>query len=733
MPRRSTTSITHAVATEVSLSERLRRWTLILFQLLVLITPFFFTWVNEELFEFNKMMLVYGFTALILALWGARMVLARKVLFRPTLMDIPIGLFLASQILSTLFSIHPYTSIFGFYTRVNGGLLSIFCYIGLLYAAINSFTKKDLSALIKTTLVGALGVALYAIPEHFGHSPSCFLITNGRAFDAACWIQDVQSRIFGTFGQPNWLAAYAIGLLPLAVALKLQEYMDGLAGKVSDKKYTWFLWAVLVGLLMTLLFTKSRSGVVGLVGGVLVFALGLGILYWRGKQISFDVLKKVGVVVIGAVVIVGIFGTPFTPSISEVISNSSVGSEASSVAGPALETGGTESGDIRKIVWTGAIEIWKRYPVFGSGVETFAYSYYQDRPASHNLVSEWDFLYNKAHNEWLQYLSTTGLVGLGSYLLMFMVFKIWILLEIWNPKSKISTRDKVLLIGLAAGITAINISNFFGFSTVMVNVLFFLFFGWGMIIKLTDLKVPETWGISQTWQKIALGLIALVGVWSLWTVTNWWLADYDYAYGKKRMGAGDTAGGLDRLLSAITRQPQEALYYDELSLTYAQIAAAYQRDGEATSAARFKDAAELASDQTMALNDRHLNFYKNRSRVFVLLSEIDPLFMNRAQETLVQAVALAPTDAKLLYNLAVLDSAVGNTDAALQHLQQTIALKPDYQDAYLELARLYEGQDKLPEALDQYRTIQRTVAPNDPALAATIRRLEASIAAQRRQ
>ena len=38
--------------------------------------------------------------------------------------------------------------------------------------------------------------------------------------------------------------------------------------------------------------------------------------------------------------------------------------------------GVTESGDIRKIVWQGAIELWKQYPILGTGVENFAYSYY---------------------------------------------------------------------------------------------------------------------------------------------------------------------------------------------------------------------------------------------------------------------------------------------------------------------------------------------------------------------
>jgi O-antigen ligase len=60
-------------------------------------------------------------------------------------------------------------------------------------------------------------------------------------------------------------------------------------------------------------------------------------------------------------------------------------------------------------------------------VETFAYSYYNFRPAQHNQLSEWDYLYNKAHNEFLNFLSTTGAFGLATYLLIILWFSIFAL------------------------------------------------------------------------------------------------------------------------------------------------------------------------------------------------------------------------------------------------------------------------------------------------------------------
>src|SRR3989344_8817544 len=95
-----------------------------LFGVLVFIIPFVFYHKTSELFEFNKMVTVYIFTVIICGLWGVRMILERKIIFRRTILDIPIVIFLSSLFLSVLTSIDSRTSIYGYYSRFHGGLLS---------------------------------------------------------------------------------------------------------------------------------------------------------------------------------------------------------------------------------------------------------------------------------------------------------------------------------------------------------------------------------------------------------------------------------------------------------------------------------------------------------------------------------------------------------------------------------------------------------------------------------
>lgn len=130
----------------------------------------------------------------------------------------------------------------------------------------------------------------------------------------------------------------------------------------------------------------------------------------------------------------------------------------------------TGSGKIREIVWSGALELGRRYPLFGTGLETFAYSYYGVRPVAHNLTSEWDFLYNKAHNEYLNFLATTGFVGLGMYILMIVA-----VIYLFVRTIKKHHDSGLFGISLLAAYTTILITNFLAFPLQRSIFSFFLF------------------------------------------------------------------------------------------------------------------------------------------------------------------------------------------------------------------------------------------------------------------
>lgn len=685
------------------------------FNFLIFSVPLYFRFENEELFEFNKMILVYALTVIIGFLWVFRMIVEKRLILKKSPLDLPILFFVFSQLLSTLFSIHPYTSWFGYYSRFNGGFLSTISYVVLFYAFISNIQKKDLSGFFLTAFISGTLVSLYGILEHFGHSFSCLLVPGNKSFDVNCWVQDVQSRVYATFGQPNWLAAYVITLFPIAFVASAQK-------KLSMLKRIMFSFTTIC-LFLVLLYTRSRSGILGFSVGLLTFGAGTIFLFLKNKK---DSLKKNSLPTAGGimltVLLIALFnGTGLTPSIFDLFNASKAQLQADQVVSPAdeqsgvnrLEVGGTDSGDIRKIVWTGAYKVWQRYPIIGSGVETFAYSYYQDRTREHNDVSEWDFLYNKAHNELLNLMATTGIIGLLTYLGIFAVL-FGITLKIMSSPKHTYT-EKLIVLALFAGQTSLFVSNFFGFSTVGVTVLMYLFFAITCVLYANDTeeKTEVKHSITQGPQYFGITLATIMSLFLLFRIYNYWSADVAYAQGKNYFNAGQYQYGIQKLLESIERSPNEALYYDTLSDNYAKLAAHFDSTGEATIAAQVADETVLISNQALTLNNRHLNFYKTRSRVMVTLSQLDEGYITEAKLTLLQAMELSPTDPKLVYTLGVIEHTNGNLDEGLKLYETAIDLKPNYERPYWKISEIYETQEKYEQAIEPLDYILENLSPNN--------------------
>jgi len=684
------------------------------FVLLLLFVPLYFAFDTKELFEFNKMLAVYSLSTIIAGAWIGRMILQQRFIWQSTILDIPLLVFLISQLLSTIFSIHPRTSILGYYSRFHGGLLSTISYMLLYWSFVAHIQKKDLPTYFLSGLLGGLLVSLYAIPEHFGHSLSCVRV--GSGFDVSCWKQDVQSRVFATFGQPNWLAAYVITLLPLGGFLAL----------FSDKtKNRLFAILTTTALFVTLLFTQSRSGLLGFVTGLIVTIVFAALyVYRRSKKHSYlssGNVRRVTFLVLPLAVALLTFGSVYTPSLQKMLTKSTTTSEVvtdSPEVANRLEIGGSSSAEIRKIVWRGAVAVWKRYPVLGSGVETFAYSYYLDRPVEHNQVSEWNFLYNKAHNEFLNFLATTGIVGLASYLGILITAGAIVLRTLQNKNT--TNKDAAISIAVISGIAALSTSNFFGFSTVMVTVLLFFYLA---IVAIqtknnTTTEKKTTLSTSSISTAASLQLVLLAGAtgWLLLNILQTRRADVLYARGTIESEQNLWESALRNLTAASLISSQEAQYTDTLALTYARAAATLALTGEATAAAQLAKTAIELSDQTLLLNPEQRNFYKTRAQIFLLLAQLDTSFLTQAKGALKQAIALAPTDAKTLYNLGIVTANQGDTTAAIEWLKKAVAFKPNYDAARLELSKQLLQQGKYSEAIAELEYILTRQPEDTPAL-----------------
>lgn len=729
------------------------------FYLLFGLVPLLLTPWNYELFEFNKMMAVYGLTVVIVGAWIIKMISQKELRIARTPLDIPIALFVSSLFVSSLFSIDPHVSWFGYYSRFNGGMWSIISYVLLYYAfvsnsrfsvlgsrssdrgqPVNRSTVQPISdnrklktdnvlTLLKVTLSTATIVTVYGILERLG-------------IDKHLWVQDVQTRVFSTLGQPNWLAAYLVALIPLAMGFALQEFTEHSVQRTGKHIVRFGFYCALSTLcFLTLLFTRSRSGLFGFaVADVVFWALvfirpglawqGLALRNVRSAFLPFIMCH------VAFVILVFLNGTHIDAldrfvtyqglqhALNLKTNNAKrLTKNESTPSGTLLETGGTESGTIRKYVWQGAVNAWNsswKTRLIGTGTETFAFAFYQFKPKAHNLTSEWDFLYNKAHNEYLNYLATTGLFGLGSYLLFIGVCIIWFLrvhsLQYTVHRKNDHAKNNELITmnaALFAGWLSIVVTNFFGFSVVIVQLFFFLFPALAFVSTEKKFFRVISFAFNGKLRKAISGALLFVLLALLVLLSLLWYADTLFAKGYRLNRVSQFPQAELLLTRAIQLNPSEPLYYDERATARTGLVDLSIEGKLATAAAVQAKSAMEDSDTALKIAPRNVNYWKSRTKMYYAFSSFDPEFNKAAITALVRGQELSPLDPKITYNLAILYGRQNDMNKAIELLKQSIDLKRNYRDAYYALSIFYteaRKPDLAKQVLADYLT---TVDPND--------------------
>lgn len=815
------------------------------FYLILFLVPLALTGDTSELFEFNKLWVTFILTIVIGAAWVGKIVIKRELKVQRTPLDIPIALFLVSEVLSTIFSMDVHVSLWGYYSRFNGGLFSILSYIFLYYAFVSNY--RDIEAInaenenhirpmqiilfvlglvvffggsylssffIKTTatsmfpmqmtvtLVSALAafalfmkaapsttlkktfyailtsmvlVVLWGLPSHFGYDPTCLLFRG--TFDVSCWTADFlpKVRVFSTLGQPDWLAAYLVTLVPICGAILL-NFVHGKKLFVKEnllKNYS-LLFAVLLLVFIAasyqmLLWTISRSAILAMWAGFALLAIYYFWFYLRPKfdrtKLTLDFKFAVALVVaIAAITFIngqpfsqfdiftwkGIHGRFFNQPVKTAPAKANPGNQAVIPTPPPASTGelgGTDSRIIRSYVWKGAIDIWKNYPILGSGVETYAFAYYKFRPVGHNLTSEWNFLYNKAHNEFLNYLATTGTLGIIAYLSMIATF-LYVTLRLLIKNLKKPDKNDLLIYSFLVGYVGILITNFFGFSVVMINILFFTFPAFVFILA-NLINFDKSWGFSlnksksekQVYllgapQKGLLIISTLIGLYLIFVLVRFWQADRYYYFGLNFDQTQDYQRAYTYLNTAVSMRPSEPVFRSEFALNNAIVAASliYQNQQKPDQqslafAKQLLDSAVTNSNRLTAEEPNNIVYAKNRVRIFYTLSQVDPSYLPLTLDAIKKAQVLAPTDADVSYNLGVLLGQTGNLKGGVKELQHTIVLKSNYYNAYYALGIFYhqlgvDSKGKVIDAkyaqmaIDEMKTIIKTFGPNQQAQSA---------------
>jgi hypothetical protein len=395
--------------------------------LIAFFLPLIFGSHTNELYEFPKTYFVYFL--------GGSLITAFVVehIFRDIkLPKVPlyIKLYILSYVISSLFSMHHHTSFWGYYTRFNDCLMSTLVMFGLYVVAKSKLDREEFEKLFKIIVFSVIPVSILGISQHTS-----------------------MTRVYSTFGQPNWLAQFLTITLPLANYL----FFVGPA--------TWLWFGISVLGFACLWFTYSMSGLLG-------YGISFVVLLYIYKNDWFpnrtNLYKLIALIVtleLIAVTNLGVFQLRLQDTTNDIrnmvtVSPKVYAAETRDINSIATQRNLSDPGFIRGGLWLGTAKLMTsnlKIFLIGTGPETFPYAFQKFRPRELNYSSEWNFVFNKPHNYFLEVASEQGIAGLGIYIYLY-----WLLLK------KLDKKYLPCFIGFI-------VTNIFGWPTATTTFIFWMY------------------------------------------------------------------------------------------------------------------------------------------------------------------------------------------------------------------------------------------------------------------
>lgn len=368
-------------AASAALPSRAWLWGLLFLHLGL--SPVFFHHATIEPFDYPKSLLLQLTAGILLGAsiaGGARPALAAVGPRDPA--AVGVLLFAASAILSTLFSISPFTSMAGAPDSF-AGLPTLLALVVVFFAVRAACpTWIDARRLLIAPVIGAAVAATYALVQSIG-------------VDVFSWSRVAEfggARPFGTMGNANALGSFLAAVLPIAI------YLAVLAQRRRRTTLAAAYGVTVVLCIFAIVRSASRASWLGLLTGVALILIAFAAAGERRAA------KRIGLIgaSVTALALVVLAVTPWGREFAGVMWSRVTGAV------------GIES---RVFIWSAAIDIFRDHPLLGAGVDTFGLAFSPLRTPEF-WASEWNTTFVRAHNEALHILATQGVLGAAALLLI---------------------------------------------------------------------------------------------------------------------------------------------------------------------------------------------------------------------------------------------------------------------------------------------------------------------------
>jgi tetratricopeptide (TPR) repeat protein len=335
-------------------------------------TPLFFLNLTTEFYEIPKLIFLTGITVILLGLWVLTWVLKGKVVITRTPLDLPLLILLAVVIGSTFFSSAQYVSLYGNFPRVHGSAVSWVVYILLYFVTVSHLRS-----------VKRIKGFLYVI---YGSGVLICVLTLMSFFKIYLPFNFTQFQNFTPTGMPFSTIAFLMILLPfplLAIKEPIKHFPLPSAIAIAS----------LFGI--TIILTGSLMSYIVL---LITFFICL-FVYSNERNKKYTGLFFVPILISTVVLFLAYFPLPGGM-------NKLYELEASFPKEVQLPFG---------VSWKVSLSAFRDTPFTGTGPSTYLFNFTTYKPIEFNGLSYWNFPFDVANNELLQILGTMGVFGVFGF------------------------------------------------------------------------------------------------------------------------------------------------------------------------------------------------------------------------------------------------------------------------------------------------------------------------------
>lgn len=513
------------VVQTVTTTDKVLKWLIFSVPLLL---PLIFERITYDLFDLPKLAILRLVVAVAVIIWltkllgpGGQIKIGQPEIF--------FAVFLVLAVLSTIFSIHPATSLIGKYKRYEG-LLTFITYFWLYFVALQTFKDADdLRRVISLMSIAGAVVAFYGLLQYMGLDP---IYWGQTPFEAR--------RSFSSFGNPDLLAGYLALVLPASLSAFLEE-----------KRYSWLHGGCFFLISACLVTTYTRGAWIGAVVGLVLFL----VLGWRALVKHWARLAV-------------IFGVVFVVIVALVIYSTKIaGLDLVARFQSAFDfSGGTVASRIE--IWKAGLAMIKDRPLLGQGLDTYRLASEKYETFRYVKMVSGGTVADNAHNYLIHVAAGGGPLAAFFYFSFF----IWLLANVWRYLfSQSETKDKLVLVGVFTAAVSYLVTMLFGISITGGTAPFYAMLGITGGFLLNKQGAYKVFTLKSLEPTVKLSLVvaaALTVIFSALVGISMFIGDYHFANGLKYSYSSDKSQAVNKLTTAAAFYPTNGRIMSHLGQMY---------------------------------------------------------------------------------------------------------------------------------------------------------------------